>query len=85
MGLSAIDDPVQINPPHNGDVDHDEYSFCDSSLQSDRMTITKLSHNTWGVVARMMSCTRFSQIIAFENWLVLIECALRINIKRILT
>ncbi len=32
MGLLIIGDPVQINPPYNGDVDHDEYAFCDFSL-----------------------------------------------------
>lgn len=32
MGLSSIGDPVQINPPRNGDVDHDEYTLCDFAL-----------------------------------------------------
>jgi hypothetical protein len=32
MGLLIIGDPVQINPPHNSDADHDEYAFCDFGL-----------------------------------------------------
>lgn len=32
MGLLPISDPVQINSPHNGDVDHDEYALCDFAL-----------------------------------------------------
>ena len=32
MGPIIISDPVQINPPRNGDADHDECVFCDFNL-----------------------------------------------------